>query len=373
MAKDYYTVLGVPRGASQGEVKQTYRRLAREYHPDVRKDDPQANERFKEINEAYYVLGDPDRRSQYDRFGQVGDMPARDFGRDFGDLFSPFDDLFDMFFGRGARTTARPQQDQAIGGAHLRHDLEISLEEAAHGTEKAITFSRLDTCTVCFGTGRERGSAPETCPTCRGTGELRYQQQTVFGHFTQVVTCRECGGRGTVIRHPCRECGGTGRREAARELTVQVPPGVDSGTRLRIPSEGEGGIHGGIRGDLYVVVHVRPHPVFAREGSDLYCEVPISMVQAALGDEISVPGIDDPTTMAIPPGTQPGTRLRLRGQGMPDLRGGRGDLYVRLGVEIPKDLTSEQHQVLLQLADLRGERVRPQKRSLWKKMKDLLQ
>src|SRR3990170_3540697 len=233
MAKDYYTVIGVPRGASQEEVKQAYRRLAREYHPDVRKDDPQANERFKEINEAYYVLGDPDRRSQYDRFGQVGDMPARDFGRDFGDLFSPFDDLFDMFFGRGARTTARPQQDQAIGGAHLRHDLEISLEEAAHGTEKAITFSRLDTCTVCFGTGRERDSAPETCPTC-----------------------------------------------------------------------------GGPRGDLYVVVHVRPHPVFAREGSDLYCEVPISMVQAALGDEISVPGIDDPTTMAIPPGTQPGTRLR---------------------------------------------------------------
>jgi len=373
MAKDYYAILGVPRGASQEEVKQAYRRLAREYHPDVRKDDPQANERFKEINEAYYVLGDPDRRSQYDRYGRVGDMPARDFGRDFGDLLSPFDDLFDMFFGRGGRPSARPREEEAVDGADLRYDLEISLEEAARGVEKTISFSRLDTCTACFGTGRERGSAPETCPTCRGSGELRYQQQTVFGYFTQVVTCRQCGGRGTVLRHPCRECGGSGRREATRELIVKVPPGVDTGTRLRIAGEGEGGIHGGARGDLHVIVRVKPHPLFTREGADLFAEASISMLQAALGDQISLPTIDGTTTLAIPPGTQPGTRLRLRGHGMPDLRGGRGDLYVRLRVEIPRDLTAEQRRLLLQLAELRGERVQPQKRSLWKKMKELLQ
>lgn len=372
MVKDYYGTLGIAPGASQEEVKQAYRRLAREYHPDIRKDDPHANERFKEINEAYYVLGDPDRRLQYDRFGQVGDMPARDFGRDFGDLFSPFDDLFEMFFGGRGRSAVQPREDEAAAGADLRYDLEVSLEEAARGTEKTITFSRLDTCAVCFGTGRERGSTPETCPTCQGAGELRYRQQTVFGSFTQVTTCRDCGGRGTVIRHPCRECGGTGRREAGRELSVQVPPGVDTGTRLRLRGEGEGGIHGGPRGDLYVIVHVRRHPVFTREGADLSCEVPISMLQAALGDEIRIPGIDGETTLAIPPGTQPGTRLRLRGQGMPEPRGGRGDLYARLRVEIPPDLTPEQRQKLMELADLRGERVRPQKRSLWKKMKDLL-
>jgi len=369
MAKDYYDILGVPRGATQDQVKQAYRRLAREHHPDVRKDDPQANERFKEINEAYYVLGDPDRRLQYDRFGQVGEMPASGFG----DAFSPFDDLFEMFFGRGPRTATRTAEDEALRGADLRYDLEVTLEEAARGVERTITFERLETCTTCFGTGRERGASPETCPTCRGAGEVRYQQQTVFGYFTQVATCRDCGGRGTILRHPCKECQGTGRRAGSRDLVVKVPPGADSGTRLRLPGEGEGGVHGGARGDLYVVIHVRPHPVFAREGADLFCEVPITMVQAAVGDEIAVPGIEEPTTLPIPPGTQPGVRLRLKGKGMPDLRGGRGDLYVRLRVEIPTDLSAEQQQTLLRLAELRGEQVRPQKRSLWKKMKGLLQ
>lgn len=368
MATDYYAILSVPRDATQDEVKQAYRRLAREFHPDVRKNDPQATERFKEINEAYHVLGDADRRAHYDRYGEVGQLPARDPG----DVFSPFDDLFDVFFGRRVRGV-RVGDDEAVGGRDLRYDLEISLEEAARGVEQPITVPRLETCPVCFGTGREQGSTPETCPTCHGSGELRYQQQTVFGHFTQVVTCRECGGRGTVIRHPCQECAGTGRKEAVREVSVRVPPGVDSGMRLRLAGEGEGGIQGGGRGDLYVVVHVRPHKTFTREGTDLYCEVPISMVQAALGDEITVPGLGDVIPVAIPPGTQPGARLRLRGKGMPDLRGGTGDLYVRFLVEIPKDLTPEQERALLQLADLRGEKVRPQKRSLWKKMKDLLQ
>jgi len=368
MAKDYYAILGIEQNATQDQVKAAYRRLAREFHPDVRKDDPQAEERFKQINEAYYVLGDPDRRSQYDRFGQVGEMPAGGVG----DIFSPFDDLFEVFFGRRGRA-ARTGVDEAAGGADLRLDLEISLEEAASGVERGVTVPRLETCPVCFGTGREKGASPETCPTCRGSGELRYGQQTVFGAFTQVVTCRECGGRGVIVRHPCPECQGTGRREQTRDLTVTIPPGVDEGSRLRLPGEGEGGIRGGARGDLYVVIHVTPHRTFQREGADLFADVPITMLQAALGDEMEVPGLDGRIPIAIPPGTQPGARLRLRDHGMPDLRGGKGDLYVRLRVTIPTDLPAAQRDALVALAALRGETVRPQKRSLWKKMKGLLQ
>ena len=367
MAKDYYATLGIEPAATQEQVKAAYRRLAREFHPDVRKDDPQAEERFKQINEAYYILGDPDRRSQYDRFGHVGEMPAGGFG----DTFSPFDDLFEVFFGRRGRGAARGEE--AVGGADLRLDLQISLEEAASGVERPVTVPRLETCPVCFGTGQEKGSAKETCPTCRGTGEIRFGQQTVFGTFTQVTTCRECGGRGTIVRHPCPQCEGTGRREATRELTVKVPPGIDDGMRLRLPGEGEGGIRGGPRGDLYVFIRVTPHPTFQREGADLFAEVPITMLQAALGDEIEVPGLEGPIPIAIPPGTQPGARLRLRNRGMPELRGGKGDLYVRLRVTIPADLTPQQRDALVALAALRGEKVRPQRRSLWKKMKDLLQ
>jgi molecular chaperone DnaJ len=369
MAKDFYAILGIEQAATQDQVKAAYRRLAREFHPDVRKDDPQAEERFKQINEAYYVLGDPERRSQYDRFGQVGEMPAGGFG----DIFSPFDDLFEIFFGRHGRGTTRARSEESVGGADLRLDLEISLEEAAGGMERVVSVPRLETCPICFGTGREKGSALETCPTCRGAGELRYGQQTVFGTFTQVVTCRECGGRGTIIRHPCPKCDGTGRRETTPELTVKVPPGVDDGMRLRVPGEGEGGIRGGARGDLYVVIHVTPHRTFQREGADLFTEVPITMLQAALGDELEVPGLDGKISVAIPPGTQPGARLRLRDRGMPELRGGKGDLYVRLRVTVPTDLTAPQRDALVALAGLRGEKVRPQKRSLWKKMKDLLQ
>ncbi|MDR7490801.1 MAG: molecular chaperone DnaJ [Armatimonadota bacterium] len=371
MAKDYYATLGIRRDASQEEIKQAYRRLAREYHPDVRRDDPQANERFKEINEAYAVLSDPARRAQYDRFGRVDEVPAVDPT----DLFGSFDDLFDMFFGGGprrTRTRVRPvEEEEAVAGADLRAEVEVTLEEAASGVERTLTLTRLETCPVCFGTGREPNTSVETCPTCAGTGQVRYHHQTVFGYLTQVVTCRQCGGRGRVVRHPCRACGGAGRREAERQVTVRIPPGVETGTRLRVPEEGEAGVRGGPRGDLYVVVRVLPHPRFTRQGRDLICEVPVSMLQAALGDEIEIPALGETLRIAIPPGTQPGATLRLRGQGMPDLQGGRGDLYVRLRVEIPRDLTPEQRRLLKQVADLRGERVQPQRPSLWKKMKDL--
>ncbi|HXF83466.1 MAG TPA: molecular chaperone DnaJ [bacterium] len=360
--RDYYAILGVDRTASQEEIKQAFRRLAREHHPDVRKDDPQAAERFKEINEAYQVLSDPERRAQYDRFGTVPAGPMRESG------FGPFEDIFEMFFGRRERVAP----DAPERGADLRYDLELTLEEASAGVEKTITVTRLETCPSCFGTGAERGSAPEVCRTCNGMGEVRYSQRTLFGSVTQIGTCGACGGTGKVIRHPCRHCGGGGRVEAERTVTVRVPPGVDEGTRLRLTGEGESGVRGGERGDLYVVVHLRPHPVFERRGRDLFTAVPISIVQAALGDEVTIPTLEGPVRHPVPAGVQPGTRLTLRGKGMPDMRGGRGDLHVRLDVRVPTDLSEAERKALLAFAELRGEKVKPQRKRLSSKVKDLL-
>ncbi len=366
--RDYYVVLGVERGASQDEVKRAFRRLAREHHPDVKKNDPQADERFKEINEAYQVLGDPERRAHYDRFGT-----AQPFGQDLrGGGFEPFEDIFDMFFGR-RRGAAGEAREEAERGADLRYDLELMLEEAAAGVEKHIEVERLDTCPTCFGTGAERGSAPEKCPTCGGAGEVRYSQRTIFGSFTQVGPCSTCGGTGTIIRNPCKTCRGSGRTETRRALSVSVPAGVDTGMRLRLAGEGEAGRRGGQRGDLYVFVHIKPHPVFERRGRDLYCAIPLSMAQAALGDEVDVPSLDGAQRHPVPAGVQPGTVLTLRGKGMPDTRGGRGDLHVRLDVHVPTNLSAEERKTLLEFATLRGEPIKPQKKKITDKVKDLLQ
>lgn len=365
--RDFYEVLGVERGASPEEIKRAFRRLAREHHPDVNKDDPEA-ERFKEINEAYQVLSDPERRAQYDQFGRTGPFgPARA-----GEGFGPFEDIFDMFFGRrsGGAAAAR---DEAERGADLRYDLELTLEEAYTGVEKHIGITRLDTCPACFGTGAERGSAPETCPTCRGAGEVRYSQRTIFGAFTQIGACETCGGAGTIIRNPCKTCGGPGRTETAKQLSVKVPAGVDTGIRLRLSGEGEAGRRGGGRGDLYVFIHVKPHPIFERRGRDLYSSVTVSMTQAALGEEIEITTLGDPQRHAVRPGTQPGTVMTLRGSGMPDPRGGRGDLHVRIDVQVPTGLTAEQRKTLLEFAKQRGERIAPQRKKIADKVKELLQ
>lgn len=366
--RDYYEILGVDRTVTQDEIKRAFRRLAREHHPDVRKDDPGADERFKEINEAYQVLGDPERRTQYDRFGTVQPFGRGEDARDFG--FGPFEDIFDMFFGR--RDT-RADREAPQRGADVRYELDLTLEEASRGVEKAIEVERLDTCPSCFGTGAERGSAPETCPTCRGAGEVRYSQRTVFGSFTQIATCSTCGGSGTVLRNPCRQCRGSGRAAQRKALTVTVPPGVDTGMRLRLAGEGEGGERGGSRGDLYVFVNVLPHPLFERRGRDLGCAAPLSITQAALGDEIEIPTLDGPVAQSVPAGTQPGTVLTIRGKGMPDPRGGRGDLHVRLDVQVPTNLSAEERRLLMQLAKLRGEEIKPQKKKLTDKVKELLQ
>src|SRR3989449_5262063 len=251
---DFYQILGVGRNATQDEIKQAFRRLAREHHPDVRKDDPKANERFKEINEAYQVLSDPQRRAQYDRFGTVQHVPADDVP---GGGFGPFDDIFDMFF---ARRAAGVDRDAREAGADLRTDLELSLEEAATGVEKTVEIERLETCPRCFGTGAERGSAPEQCPTCGGRGEVRRSQRTVFGSFTQISTCHTCGGTGTVLRHPRTQCRRSGRAAAKRTGTGSIPPGVDSGMAVRVAGEGETRVRRGARGELFALIHLLAHP-----------------------------------------------------------------------------------------------------------------
>lgn len=378
-SRDLYETLGVDRRATQDEIKQAYRRMAREMHPDVRPDDPHATERFKEINEAYAVLSDPAKRSQYDRFGQV--TPDRTpFGGG-----SPFEDLFDMFFG------TRPDAAQAgrqgpERGADLRYDFVMSLEDVATGLERRITVTRMETCPSCFGTGAERGSRPETCKVCGGTGEARVAQRTVFGVMTQIGPCGQCRGTGTYIANPCRGCRGSGRATVDREVTVKIPAGVEEGMSLRLPGEGEAGVRGGERGDLYVVVRVAPHPIFHRRGRDLVGEMEISMTQAALGDQVPFRALEGSETVTVPPGTQPGDTLTVRGRGLPDLRGGRGNLYLNVRVVIPRRLDAEQRALLEALAGALGERSQTSRRDdhkgrpgrrgrkpLLDKVKDLLQ
>lgn len=348
---DYYEVLGVTRRASQEEIKRAFRQLAREHHPDVNRD-PAAADRFKRINEAYQVLGDPDRRARYDRGDLVA--AARPDGRSpFG--AGPFEDLFDMFFGQTMGAGGRGGEPGPERGSDLRVGLEITLEEAAHGVERTITIVREETCSGCFGTGAEKGSAPETCPTCRGAGQVRYGRQTPFGSFQQITTCPQCGGAGKLVRHPCRECRGRGRVEAKRDISVAVPVGIEDGTRLRLSGEGEAGMRGGGRGDLYVDLRLAEHRVFTLEGRDLHCRVTISMVEAALGAALEVPTLDGPAPLTVPAGTQPEAALILRGKGMPRTRGGaRGDLVVHVGIAIPTRLTAEQTAALTEFARLLG-------------------
>ena len=365
--RDYYEVLGVPRSASAEEIKRAFRQLARDYHPDVSQD-PHASERFKEINEAYQVIGDPERRGLYDRTGQVG-PPLRDPGG-FGPFGgTPFDDIFDMFFGRERSAGGEPGPER---GSDLRVRLEVTVEEAAQGVERLITITREETCSICFGTGAAKGSTPEACPTCRGAGQVRYSRRTAFGSFAQVTTCPKCGGAGKVIPHPCKECRGSGRVRAKREITVNVPAGVEDGTRLRLQGEGEAGMRGGERGDLYVDLSIAPHPVFARDGRDLHCEVPVSMTQATLGDQIEVPTLEGPVSLTVNPGLQPGSTTTLRGKGVPSLRNGRGDLIVHFKVVIPEELTKEQERLLLQFSKLRGEDIKPPKKTLLGKFRSRL-
>lgn len=365
MAKrDFYEVLGVSRSASSEEIKKAYRKKAKELHPDRNSDNPNAEAQFKEANEAYDALKDPDRKAAYDRFGHAafdgsmggggGNPGARGGGfagnGDFASAFSDvFEDLFGDFVG-GGRGGARAR---ASRGSDLRYNLRITLEEAFSGTRKTIRVPRLSQCESCNGTGAEGGAEPVTCPTCSGMGKVRAQQ----GFFTVERTCPTCGGNGQIVKNPCAACGGAGRVEKESTLSVNIPAGVETGTRIRLSGEGEAGLRGGPAGDLYIFVNVAEHQIFKRDGVTLYCHVPVSMARAALGGEVEVPTIDGGRSrVKIPAGSQSGRQMRLRGKGMPALRGaGQGDMLIELAVETPVNLTTRQKELLAEFEKLSAE------------------
>jgi len=353
--RDYYEVLGVARSASDDDLKKAYRRLAVQCHPDRNPGDKHAEERFKEVNEAYQVLSDPEKRVQYDRFGHAafqgpqagGGFGGFDFSQGFEDVFS---DIFGDFFGTG-RGRARSRTRR---GDDLRYDLEIEFEEAARGTEKTVKIARLALCEACKGTRSRDGSGSRTCPNCRGTGQVRTQQ----GFFSISTTCGSCRGEGSIISDPCPKCQGQGRVRKLQALSVRIPPGVDNGSRLKLRGEGEAGFASGPAGDLYVVIHVREHPMFTRQDNEVVVEVPVSFPQAALGVEIEVPTLDGKVKLKLPAGTQSGKVFRLKGKGFVDLHGyGRGDELVRVVVETPRRLSARQRELLEEFAKVSGEDV----------------
>lgn len=363
MAKrDYYEALGVARDASQEEIKRAYRRLAKQYHPDLNKDGG-STDKFKEVAEAYEVLSDPEKRAQYDRFGHVGpeqgfDFDIRDFRRareafdEFGFGRSAFDEIFDLFFGEGLRTsrTRARRKSRARRGEDLEYRLQLSLEDVAFGTKLRITVPRYIPCERCGGQGVEPGTKVEVCPSCNGTGQVEYSYQTMLGSFVNVRACERCGGTGEIISNPCARCRGRGRLKEKSKVSISIPAGVDNGSRLRLAGEGNAGQNGGPPGDLYIIVEVKPHHTFQRKEDDLYCEVPLKFTQAALGTKLEVPTLEGAEQIKVPPGTQSGTIFRLKGKGIPHLRGhGRGDQFVRVKVLIPASLTREQKQLLQEL------------------------
>jgi molecular chaperone DnaJ len=373
--RDYYEVLGVDRSASEDEIKKAYRKLAVKYHPDKNPGDKAAEEKFKELGEAYEALCDPQRRAAYNQYGHAAfDPRARAGGFRGGGFHDPFEifrevfgggtgSIFDELFGGERHDPTGPQR-----GADLRYDMEISFEEAVIGCEKEVPVTKLDACESCHGTGAEPGSATKTCSACGGRGQVISSR----GIFSIAQTCPRCQGAGRVVEKPCRACRGAGRRERTSKIKIKIPPGVDDGARLRSAGNGEGGIRGGPAGSLYVVLHVRPHEIFQREGDDLICEVPINFVQAALGAEIEVPTMAGKAHIKIPPGTQAGTVFRLKGKGVKNVQGyGTGDLHVRVLVEVPTHLNAAQRAKLQEFSDLCDANVNPQTRSFFEKAKDL--
>ena len=383
MAKrDYYEVLGVQKGASADEIKKAFRQMAKKYHPDMNPGDKEAEAKFKEVNEAYEVLSDDQKRAQYDQFGHAafdqtagggyGGYSSGGFGG-----FGGFDDILSSFFGGGGRTARRNGPEP---GADLRYDLTISFEEAAFGAKKEFTIQRSENCEACGGSGAKEGTSRKTCPTCGGSGQVRTMQNTVLGSFAQVTTCQQCHGEGTIIEEPCPSCKGRGRVNRTRSITVKIPAGIDDEQTISLNGQGEPGRRGGPQGDLYVVVHVKPHKLFKRKGYDLYMDYKISFATAALGGKVTLPTLDGDLEYNVAPGTQPGETVRIAGKGVQRLRqSSRGDLYVKLIVEVPKRLNERQKDLLREFEESFGRKAesaqkekKGEKKGFFDKVKDAL-
>ena len=374
--RDYYEVLGVSKGASDDEIKKAYKKMARKYHPDLNPDNKEAEEKFKEVNEAYEILSDADKKSRYDQFGHAGVDPnfgaggfggGFDGGFDFGDLGDIFGSFFGGGFGGGGRRT-NPNAPQR--GESIRLSLTISFEEAAFGCEKAVTVERMEPCDTCHGNGCAPGTSPEVCPECRGTGTVQVRRQTPMGVFATSAPCGKCGGKGKIIHQPCTECHGAGSVRKRKTIQVSIPAGIDNGQTISVRSQGHAGKNGGPAGDLLVTITVRPHELFRREGTSVLCEAPITFTQAVLGAELEIPTIDGKVKYDLPEGTQSGTTFRLKGKGIPSINGrGRGDQYVTVYIETPRNLSKEQKEALKKFADTMGDNNYEERKKFFKKFK----
>ena len=376
--RDYYEVLGVSRSASEDEIKKAYRKLAKKYHPDLNPGNAEAEQKFKEVNEAYEVLSDSNKKARYDQFGFAGVDPNYGAGAgggggfggftdfDFGDL----GDIFGSFFGGGFGGGARSSRNGPQRGESIRAGVTVSFEEAAFGCEKEVTVDRVDQCPTCKGSGCESGTTPEVCSQCGGTGTVQQRRQTPMGVFATTTTCPKCGGRGKIIHSPCKDCGGTGQQRKRRTIQVNIPAGIDNGQTISLRGQGSAGRNGGPAGDLLITVTVRPHQLFRREGTDVLCEAPITFTQAVLGGEMEIPTIDGKVKYDIPEGTQTGTTFRLRGKGIPNLNGrGRGDQYVTVYIETPRNLNREQKEALKKFSQSLGEHNYEQRKNFFSKFK----
>lgn len=373
--RDFYEVLGVSKTASEDEIKKAYRQLAKKYHPDLNPGDKDAEAKFKEVNEAYEVLSDSDKKARYDQFGHAGVDPNFGGGAG-GDPFqgAGFDinDIFDSFFGGGFGGARRSNPNAPRRGSDTQATVAISFEEAAKGCKKNVTFQQIELCADCHGTGAAAGTSPKTCPQCHGTGQVSINQRTAFGVIQSNQTCDRCRGSGKIIDKPCKTCDGKGRLRKRKTLEIDIPAGIDDEQILSVSGKGNAGINGGPAGDLHVSVSVRPHPIFERRGNDVWCDMPITFTQAALGDEITVPTLDGKVSYKIPEGTQPGDTFRLKGKGIQSLRGrSRGDQFVRATIEIPKNISKKQKELLKELDKIMDDKNYQKRKSFFSKVKDI--
>ena len=371
--RDYYEVLGISKGASEDEIKKAYKKMARKYHPDLNPGDKEAEEKFKEVNEAYEVLSDADKKARYDQYGHAGVDPnfgaggaGFDGNFDFGDLGDIFGSFFGGGFGGGRRTNPNAPQR----GESIRMSLAISFEEAAFGCEKEVTVDRMEQCGTCHGTGCTPGTTPEVCPDCHGSGQVQVRRQTPMGVFATSSPCPKCGGKGKIIHQPCKDCHGTGAVRKRKTIQASIPAGIDNGQTISIRGQGHAGKNGGPAGDLLITITIRPHELFRREGTSVLCEAPITFAQAVLGAELEIPTIDGKVKYDLPEGTQSGTTFRLKGKGIPSINGrGRGDQYVTVYIETPRNLNKEQKEALKKFAETMGDNNYEERKKFFKKFK----